>query len=164
MNVIGRYAQVSNLRTEFLRIIERAGFLPWERIFHNMRATRQTELEDKYPSHVVCAWMGNSERTARKHYLQVRDEHFERAAESGANIHPTDTVEANMMLVSPGKTLSSMNGADPKYPRQDYDNPIESNGLGQSEIDALQDAVQWTTPNDFLLPDTIAAFMQGDIE
>jgi hypothetical protein len=69
-----------NLRTRFHKIIERAGLVPWERSFHNLRATRQTELEDRFPSHVVCAWLGNTEAVARKHYLQVRDEHFEQAA------------------------------------------------------------------------------------
>jgi hypothetical protein len=29
--------------------------------------------------HVVCAWLGNSESVARKHYLQVTEEHFEAA-------------------------------------------------------------------------------------
>src|SRR5436190_12956284 len=35
-----------------------------------------------YPAHVVCAWIGNSEQVARKHYLQVTDEHFARAAKT----------------------------------------------------------------------------------
>jgi hypothetical protein len=30
-------------------------------------------------SHVVCKWIGNSQDVARKHYLQVTDEHFSRA-------------------------------------------------------------------------------------
>jgi hypothetical protein len=67
-----------------LRIIHRAGVEPWPRLFHNMRATRQTELTEKFPVHVVCSWMGNSATIAAKHYLQVTDEHFERAAKSGA--------------------------------------------------------------------------------
>jgi hypothetical protein len=29
---------------------------------------------------VVCAWIGNSQPIAAKHYLQVTDEHFRRAA------------------------------------------------------------------------------------
>lgn len=29
--------------------------------------------------HVVCQWIGNSQAIAAKHYLQVTDEHFERA-------------------------------------------------------------------------------------
>ncbi|MFO1019389.1 MAG: hypothetical protein U0903_01625 [Planctomycetales bacterium] len=43
-------------------------------------ATRQTELTERFPSHVVCAWLGNSQAIATKHYLHVTDEHFERAA------------------------------------------------------------------------------------
>lgn len=97
-NVIVKYLTNANLRTRFAKIIKRAGLVPWERLFHNLRASRQTELEDQFPGHVVCKWMGNSESTARKHYLRVRDEHFERAAlqsaaKSGAVIHFTHFTE-----------------------------------------------------------------------
>ncbi len=68
-----------NFRTRFERIIRRAGLTPWPKLFHNLRATRQTELEEIFPSHVVCQWIGNSEDVARKHYLQVTDTHFARA-------------------------------------------------------------------------------------
>src|SRR5262249_43277100 len=53
---------------------------PWPKLFHNLRATRQTELAETWPEHVVCAWIGNSRDVARKHYLQVTDDHFDRAA------------------------------------------------------------------------------------
>ena len=69
-----------NLRTQFLKIIKRAGLTPWPRLWHNLRASRQTELEEQFPSHVVCAWLGNSEAIARKHYLQVREVDFQKAA------------------------------------------------------------------------------------
>lgn len=69
-----------NLRTTFEKIIKRAGLTPWPRLFHNLRSTRQTELAETFPAHVVCAWLGNSEDVAREHYLQVTDAHFERAA------------------------------------------------------------------------------------
>jgi len=69
----------ANLRTMLEKIINRAGLTPWPRLFHNLRASRQTELADRFPSHVVCAWMGNSEAVAREHYLQVQDSHFDRA-------------------------------------------------------------------------------------
>jgi integrase len=69
----------SNLRTTFLKIIKRAGLKPWPKLFQNLRASRQTELQEEYPTHVVCAWMGNSPKVAQKHYLQVTDEHFEKA-------------------------------------------------------------------------------------
>jgi len=83
--IISRYRQPNtNLRTQFLRIIERAGVEPWERLFHNLRASRQTELEDDHPSHAVAKWMGNSEAVAHKHYLQVTDAHFDKASGRGA--------------------------------------------------------------------------------
>ncbi|MBP85458.1 MAG: integrase, partial [Planctomycetaceae bacterium] len=74
----------SNLRTQMARIVKRAGLQTWPRIFHNLRSSRQTELEETFPSHVVCKWMGNSQQVARKHYLQTTDGHFERALEGGA--------------------------------------------------------------------------------
>lgn len=63
-----------NLRTQFERIIERAGVTPWPRRFHNLRSSRQTELAEQFPSHVVCDWLGNSEDIARKHYFQTTDD------------------------------------------------------------------------------------------
>jgi integrase len=78
-----------NLRTHFERIIERAGLLPWPRLFQNLRASRQTELAARFPIHVVCQWIGNSAAIAEKHYLKVTESDFELAtgksgAESGA--------------------------------------------------------------------------------
>ncbi len=42
----------------------------------NLRKTRQIELTDIHPQHVVCAWLGNSEDVAKKHYLKVTDGHM----------------------------------------------------------------------------------------
>src|SRR5207237_1071294 len=69
----------TNLRTQMQRIIKRAGVKPWPKLFHNLRSTRQTELTEKFPSHVVCAWLGNSRAVAQDHYLQVTDAHFAQA-------------------------------------------------------------------------------------
>ncbi len=69
-----------NLRTTFEKIVKRAGLTAWPRLFHNMRSSRQTELAECFPSHVVCDWLGNSEDIARKHYFQTTDDHFARAA------------------------------------------------------------------------------------
>ena len=73
-----------NFRTRFTRIIKRAGLKPWPKLFQNLRSTRQTELEETYPSHVVCAWIGNSQAVAQKHYLQVTDDHFAKAVQNPA--------------------------------------------------------------------------------
>ena len=78
--VISRYWQANaNLRTQLIRIIKKAGLISWPKLFQNLRATRQTELCERWAEHVVCAWIGNSRPVARKHYLQVTDEHFEQA-------------------------------------------------------------------------------------
>lgn len=71
-----------NLRTQFLRIIKRAGLVAWERPFHALRGSRETELAKEYPLHVVTSWMGNTPRIAMKHYLMTTDADFDRAAAS----------------------------------------------------------------------------------
>jgi integrase len=60
--------------------IAEAGVTQWERLWHNLRASCETELLDRFPSHVVAEWMGHSEAISRKHYSAPNDSHFERAA------------------------------------------------------------------------------------
>ena len=45
-------------------------------------ASRQTELEHQYPTHVVWAWLGNSPTVARKSYLLVTESDFEKATQT----------------------------------------------------------------------------------
>ncbi|MSR59692.1 MAG: site-specific integrase, partial [Planctomycetaceae bacterium] len=71
-----------NMRGKMAQIVRKAGFVPWPRIFHNLRSTRQTELTETFPAHVVAAWMGNTVDVANKHYLQTTDAHFAAAAGS----------------------------------------------------------------------------------
>ncbi len=73
-----------NMRTHLCRIIRKAGLVPWERPFHNLRASRETELMQGFPVHVVTSWIGHTALVAQKHYLQVTDADFTRAAKSGA--------------------------------------------------------------------------------
>ncbi len=78
--VITRYRSKGvNLRTQLGKIIRRAGLTPWPKLWQNLRSSRETELVETYPIHVVCAWIGNTESVAAKHYLQLHDEHFDRA-------------------------------------------------------------------------------------
>ncbi len=96
-SVITRYRDPSaNLRTQLLRILKRAGVAPWPNLFHNLRASRATELCETYPAHVVADWLGHSEKIAREHYLSVTDAHFAKAvapntttAETRRDSHPT---------------------------------------------------------------------------
>ena len=90
--VITRYRQQNaNLRTQLTKIIHRAGLKPWPKLFQNLRATRETELADEHPQHVVCSWIGNSKGVAMKHYLQTTDAHFQKAVGKSAQ-NPTQTV------------------------------------------------------------------------
>ncbi len=69
----------AGLRKPLLAAIQRAGVKPWRRLWHNLRSSRQTDLEQKHPTHVVCAWLGNSPTVAAKHYLQLTDTDFDMA-------------------------------------------------------------------------------------
>src|SRR5262249_35242701 len=68
-----------NLRTQLLRIMRKAGVKPWPRLFQNLRASRETELADQFPLHVVTDWIGNSPDVATRHYLKTTDDHFRKA-------------------------------------------------------------------------------------
>jgi len=83
---VGRYHGAENLRTQFGRILERAGVVPWPKPFINLRSTRRTELQERFADHVVNSWLGHSGAVAAKHYLQVTDEHWERATAPGSPI------------------------------------------------------------------------------
>lgn len=74
----------ANLRTQFLKKLKKANVAPWARIFHSMRASRQTELERQFPIHVVCSWLGNSPRIAQRSYLLVTADDWAKALEDGA--------------------------------------------------------------------------------
>jgi len=80
--VVTRYRDaVQNLRTTFRGIIDRAMVEPWPKPFQNLRSTRETELAEEFPLHVVTKWLGNSQLVAARHYLQTTDEHYVRAIE-----------------------------------------------------------------------------------
>jgi len=84
--VISRYRNGSaNLRTQFLRIIKRAGLTAWPKPWQNLRSSRETELVDKFPLHVVCQWIGNTPKIATNHYLQITDHHFKLAVGEAAD-------------------------------------------------------------------------------
>ena len=95
--VVNRYRDADvNLRTTFLKIIDRVGVKPWGRLYHNLRSSRQTELQEYFPSHVVASWLGNSPRTADAHYNQVRDSDFTKATGSALHwaLHHSDVSDS----------------------------------------------------------------------
>ncbi len=68
----------------------------WPRLWHNLCASRETELANEYPIHVVAEWLGNSPTIAAKHYLKVTESHFDDATKpkrvvQGVVPHPAAT-------------------------------------------------------------------------
>jgi integrase len=89
--IITRYRDSNaNLRTQLERIIRKAGLEPWPKLFHNLRATRETELAHQFPIHVVCEWIGNTALIAAKHYMKATESDF--AAATSAPLAPPQTV------------------------------------------------------------------------
>src|SRR5262245_49155512 len=75
----------ANVGTTMAKFVKRAGLTPWSKLFQNLRSSRQTELEAQgFPSHVVCAWLGNSPKVAREHYLRVTESDFQKATATAA--------------------------------------------------------------------------------
>jgi integrase len=114
----------SKLRTQFCRILAKAGIPVWTRPFHNLRASFETELANRFPLHVACEWTGNSEAVARDHYLQVTPEHIRQATQKATHDFvvpsgteaPTETATA----VTPGiprdtAVLVPPRGVEPRF-------------------------------------------------
>ena len=134
--VVTRYRDCNaNLRTQLLRIIAKAGLTTWPKLFQNLRATRETELAETFPLHVVVAWLGNSQLVAAKHYLQVTDEHFAKATHnqthSGAEISEPDGYAVVHPLRDnekapefPGLSVSCRNLHNQTLPRRGLEPPF----------------------------------------
>ena len=71
---------ITNVNTQLGRIIKNAGLKAWPKKWQNLRATRATELEREFPSHVVTGWCGHTERIAKQHYWMTTADDFEKAA------------------------------------------------------------------------------------
>jgi len=99
-----------SLRSAFLRILQRAGLSPWPRLFHNLRSSRQTELAEQFPSHVVCDWLGNSESIAVRHYLQTTGEHFQRALMGEGEAAPLSEKRSGIRSTGEAKSEAAGSG------------------------------------------------------
>lgn len=93
-----------SLGGRFAKIIKRAGLTRWPRLFHALRASRETELAAEYPLHIVTSWLGNTPKIALKHYLMVTDADFERAI--GVVQDPTHILTQPVVLQGAAKTRS----------------------------------------------------------
>jgi len=105
----------SNLRTQFERIIKRAGEAPWPRLFHNLRASRESELMREYDLATVCKWIGNSPAVAARHYATSIDLNadFQRAAGVGNQAQQKAQQSADADLCQQPTSLSQNNKKAP---------------------------------------------------
>ncbi len=71
--LFGGLSAGSNLRTQLLKIITRAGVEPWPRLWQNMRASGATDLARQLPAHVAASICGHTVEVAREHYWQTTD-------------------------------------------------------------------------------------------
>jgi integrase len=117
VHVINRYRDANvNLRTQLMRILHKAGLEPWPKLWHNLRASRETELAKSFPIHVVCTWIGHAAAIAQKHYLTVTDADFDQAAraDSAPNSAPTarQAAQHRARTVSHGRSENAKNPGD----------------------------------------------------
>jgi integrase len=120
--VITRYRDTScNLRTQLQRIIDKAKVNRWQKLWQNLRSSRQTELAETYPLHVVCAWIGNSRAVAQEHYLQITDAHFARAIGGTENTGGENRGEsAATSTTQNGSNVPSTNENPPERPGENH--------------------------------------------
>jgi hypothetical protein len=141
VNVIGRYREGVNLNPQLRRIIKRAGLMPWDRTWHNLRASRQTELAATFPLATACAWIGNKKAIAAGHYLQITDADWARATgapESGAKSGAHSTQKAAQQVPASVRTDSA-----------DDQKPLGNKALREPRQSSAtrRESVQWAEPD-----------------
>jgi len=121
--VINRYRdpERTNLGTQFARIVKMAGIQPIPRPFDNMRASRSSEIYAEYGAFYESKWIGHSRKVAENHYLQVREEDFERAVgekpavngwEKSLENHNPSGGEKVPAIFPAARTVFSRNGSE----------------------------------------------------
>jgi len=68
----------ANFRTQFEKIIRRAGVEPWSRVWHSLRASCESDLAQSFPLATVTKWLGNTPSVAMRHYVDATESAFEK--------------------------------------------------------------------------------------
>ena len=82
MREFGSQAKI-NFPENGTRKMAKVELKPWPRLWHNLRASCETDLVQRYPLPVVAKWLGNTSVIAMRHYVDVTDEVFRQAAQRG---------------------------------------------------------------------------------
>jgi integrase len=78
----------ANLRTHLVRVLKQAKIPQWPRLFHSLRASRQTELERDFGITAACAWLGNTPQVARASYLLITSDVWKKATQKATQQPP----------------------------------------------------------------------------
>lgn len=70
----------SNLWRDFGVICKRAKLERWAKWCHVLRKNYETDWAQRFPQYVVSAWSGHSIQVSARHYLQVPEELYKKAA------------------------------------------------------------------------------------
>ncbi len=71
----------ANMRTQFGKIVRRAGVEPWPRLWHSLRASCESDLAQSFPLATVTKWLGNTASVALRHYIDATESAFEKGRE-----------------------------------------------------------------------------------
>ena len=106
-----------NLRTTFRKVLARAGIQAWPKLFHNCRASRQTELLAEFSAADVCSWIGNTQAVAMKHYAMPTADSFRQAVCGSTR----GSISASQMRIRRqrqlSKTIKNKGFEDSRQPR-----------------------------------------------
>jgi integrase len=129
------------LRTMAQKIIGRAGLTVWVKVFQNLRASCETDLAATNPLHLACAWIGNSTGVAMKHYLQVTDADYERAAKTDVSLSPEFRTSAEQEQLSSAELLEKLRVLVASIPPRGAEGVINQAESLQQAHKALQHAL-----------------------
>ncbi len=173
IRVVERYSgPTCNLRTQLERYIRRAGVEQWPKLWHNMRASCETDLAAEFPLHVVSRWIGNSERVAEKHYLVLTETDMQRGAKSGAfgvevsqkaaqhGPAPSTHVTTQVVVDSDDVPVGAGVCGENHYARRESNDPQETREILHIPDGAAQKAAHVFAAWSALSADERAAFME----
>lgn len=124
-----------NLRTQFARLIVKAKLSPWEKLFVNLRSSRETELLAAYPAADMCRWMGHSPAVAARFYAQARPEVADKASREHTVGDQVGTKAGTVGGENGARQCPSENvGDDQELPQGADNQPVMMADEGQCEL------------------------------
>jgi hypothetical protein len=156
----------ANLGTTLKKVVIRAGLETWPRLWHSMRAGCETDLAREYPPVVVAKWLGNTQAVAMRHYVDVTDADFERAA-TGGGVSDTKAAQkaAQSVRVRSGDKSQAAGSAQENPPvlqdsatsrESEQNRGMEAAGIELVSSESQSQKLQQRTWS----PDPVAAYLQ----